>query len=442
MRFRPPLLEIPGDDPFKFDLLDRKNQIEALTRLVENVEGPCVLAIDGAWGAGKTVFLKLWAQALIDRGFRVVEFNAWETDFSDDPLMALYSELEETLPKSDDDTVLFDAGARMISQIASTVLRTDVMAAIEKSQEKTKKATRRRVELYRETRVAIEDFKEELAKTVGSGKPVVVCVDELDRCRPDYAIRFLEATKHIFEVEGVMFLLAVNLSELAKSVRALYGADFDGQHYLTRFVDQVLHLQTDRSRYMKHLLERYGLTNLGGAPYFHGLEGYLETFVLGSARITLRDLEQGIRHLGMVIASLPPKPRALTHATVMMILRMVVPDTYRKLIRGEISDLEALQALNKRIDRPDDWWQTATRHSPSWGVSPTLENILIHWYRFIRGNNSGSTPLLDLRKSEAGEDDKEENYASQVISGTRWSDSSQIKHAQETVELITYDPQE
>ena len=442
MRFRSSLFEIPCDDPFEHDLLDRKDQIGGLTRLVESVEGPCVLAVDGAWGAGKTVFLRLWARVLRDKGFRVVQFNAWEADFSDDPLMALYSQLEATLPKSADDTMLFDAGARMISQIASTVLRTDVMAAIEKSQAKTKKLARKRLDRYRETQEAIDDFKEALTNTAESGKLVVVCVDELDRCRPDYAIRFLEATKHIFDVEGVIFLLAVNLSEMANSVRALYGAGFDGHHYLTRFVDQVFHLQTNRSFYLKHLLELTGLTNLKEPPYrYSSLEEYLVTYVVGSARITLRDLEQGIHRLGMVISSLDPKKRALHHAIVMMIFRIVVPDTYRRFIRGEISDLEALKALNRRIDRPDDWWKT-TSHSSHWTIHSHLERTLIKWYRHVKETNRSATPLLDLRKSEAPKDDKKRNHASEVASNFTWTDLSAIGHAHAIVEMITYDPQE
>ena len=48
----------PADDPFKNDLLDRREKAEILTSLVSNIDGPCTMAIDAAWGAGKTTFLK------------------------------------------------------------------------------------------------------------------------------------------------------------------------------------------------------------------------------------------------------------------------------------------------------------------------------------------------------------------------------------------------
>ena len=92
IRIQPPEIQIPDDDPFANDLLDRKKQADILTRVVQTIEGPCAIAVDAAWGAGKTTFLKMWAQQLRGQGFPIVEFNAWETDYSGDPFVALASE--------------------------------------------------------------------------------------------------------------------------------------------------------------------------------------------------------------------------------------------------------------------------------------------------------------------------------------------------------------
>ena len=48
-------------------------------------------------------------------------------------------------------------------------------------------------------------------------------VDELDRCRPSYAVELPEVVKHLFTVDGVVFVIAVNRAELTHSIRALYG---------------------------------------------------------------------------------------------------------------------------------------------------------------------------------------------------------------------------
>ena len=218
-------------------------------------------------GRAKTVFLKMWASVLKGKDFEVVEFNAWDTDFSDDPLMALQAELDTTLESKPNYQALLRAGATVVSSLASHYLPIpDVMQSYEDLREQMETSTKLRLDRYRAAREDIKQFREALTKTIGPDGRLVVCVDELDRCRPDYAIRFLEATKHIFEVEGVIFLLAVNLSELSNSVRALYGSEFDAQQYLRRFVDHVLYLQTDRSRYLDHLIESTGFDRQTNNP--------------------------------------------------------------------------------------------------------------------------------------------------------------------------------
>ena len=94
---QPREIDVPKDDPFKHDLLDRREAVDTLTHLVANLDGPCVLGVDAAWGAGKTTFLRMWTQYLRNQGFPVVEFNAWETDYSEEPFVTLSTELTEGL---------------------------------------------------------------------------------------------------------------------------------------------------------------------------------------------------------------------------------------------------------------------------------------------------------------------------------------------------------
>ena len=97
IRIQPREIDVPEDDPFKNDLLSRREPAEVLTHLVGVLEGPCVLAVDAAWGAGKTTFLNIWSQHLRNNRFPVVKFNAWETDHAGDPFVALSSELTKGL---------------------------------------------------------------------------------------------------------------------------------------------------------------------------------------------------------------------------------------------------------------------------------------------------------------------------------------------------------
>lgn len=92
-RIQPQEIEIPEDDPFKHDLLERKEPAEVITTVLRSVDGPCVLAVDAPWGAGKTTFLRMLSHHLRNQEFPVIEFNAWETDFAGDPFVALSEEL-------------------------------------------------------------------------------------------------------------------------------------------------------------------------------------------------------------------------------------------------------------------------------------------------------------------------------------------------------------
>lgn len=72
-------VEIDRHDPFKNDALQDRQQYATLLTKVVNLYGidGCVMSINGKWGAGKTTFIKMWQQQLINEGYRTVYFNAW-----------------------------------------------------------------------------------------------------------------------------------------------------------------------------------------------------------------------------------------------------------------------------------------------------------------------------------------------------------------------------
>lgn len=93
IRVQPPEPDVAEENPLQYDLLGRGELAKTLTHLVSTIEGPCVIALDAPWGSGKTTFLKMWSQHMHNEGLAVIRFNAWETDFSEDPFVALCGEL-------------------------------------------------------------------------------------------------------------------------------------------------------------------------------------------------------------------------------------------------------------------------------------------------------------------------------------------------------------
>ena len=116
-----------------------------------------------------------------------------------------------------------------------------------------------RLTVYEEARKSVKAFRTSLQDMANElwkeSQPLVVMIDELDRCRPSYAVELLEIAKHLFSVCRIVFVLAVNRSQLAHSVKALYGDGFDADGYLGRFFDIDFRLpQPDRKAFISELM--------------------------------------------------------------------------------------------------------------------------------------------------------------------------------------------
>ena len=88
---------INKENPFENDKLNRELEANNLTNLLNLVDNQMVLAIDSPWGTGKSSFLKMWNQKLINEGYDTVFFNAWENDFVEDAFIAFVEEIRESL---------------------------------------------------------------------------------------------------------------------------------------------------------------------------------------------------------------------------------------------------------------------------------------------------------------------------------------------------------
>lgn len=87
-------IDIPAEKPFDNDVLNREQHAESLTELVSKINMPFVIGIDSEWGTGKTTFLKMWRQLLINNEFPTIYYNSWENDFSDSALVSILGKLK------------------------------------------------------------------------------------------------------------------------------------------------------------------------------------------------------------------------------------------------------------------------------------------------------------------------------------------------------------
>ena len=348
------------------------------------------MSIDASWGTGKTTFLNMWKQHLRNEGFPVVGFNAWNTDFAQYPLIALTSELLHTLRSLDHKGDLeLDAVETMLPRLlkatltkavpwaislaggvvsvqtndpsvalAGNALAAGVAGTMEEVVGDDPPSESPEPLPYIEAKGAINSFRNALANAAEKlsekhhGKPLIIAIDELDRCRPSYAVELLEIAKHFFSVDNIVFVLAIDKTQLAHAIKAIYGGEFDSIGYLRRFVDLDFRLPSpDRKTFMTQLMKQTGLLRFFENPYNY-LWGYsgdaqrLLGAILSSPTVSIRQIQQALHHLGLALASLDSSENIPYAATaVLVILKTLDPATYRRFLQSNMTDKEVLDEL-------------------------------------------------------------------------------------------------
>ena len=102
-------------------------------------------------------------------------------------------------------------------------------------------------EEYDGFKIAKDEFKEALTE-LGESKKTIIFIDELDRCRPTFAIETLEVVKHFFDVEHLVFIFALDMEQLSHSIATIYGLNMNSSGYLRRFFDMQLRIPTPQMR--------------------------------------------------------------------------------------------------------------------------------------------------------------------------------------------------
>ena len=385
MQIRHAKPEIHPDDPFKNDALGRKDLEPPLTQFVTQASGSFVLALDASWGSGKTTFLEMWKAKLSQAGHACLYLNAWQNDFAQDPLIAIIGELtkaiEDFAKQSGETESALKEQMEKTRQFAQSLLKRllplgikifthgllDIKeAAIEKAiVDATSAAGEDLIKNYEKGKSEIENFREaigDLANQVASLNPlakVVIIIDELDRCRPTYAIELLERVKHLFDTSGVVFILGIDRSQLNHSIRSLYGSEFDATGYLRRFIDLDYRLPEPQvGDYCKYLFENFGINELMSKRNHNEINNYqLQSHLQGlmsAAKMSLREQEQTISRLRIVLQTIPKYSLIYGNIlSLLLFLREWNKNIYEDTIEGKIdigqiiSQFEALPRIKE-----------------------------------------------------------------------------------------------
>ena len=287
LRLAPKPLDIDPLDGFsKSDIFKAAETGERLANIVSDLDGHSVIVLDGPWGTGKSVFVQQWAGLLRTRGHPVVYFDAFAHDHLDDAFFPLFAQLLRATASAGPaldrfrraligkamplvrsiPTLLTDLAVRVGT--GGILTGKDVRETLEQSRDgdAARAMMEERLNLVETHRESVGAFRTELERAVSEmdeddGKPpLIFIIDELDRCRPTYALSVLERMKHVFDANGVCFVLVTHLTELTAMVRRAYGL-IDADSYLEKFYHRrfdftkLLMRGSDRlrRRYLDHL---------------------------------------------------------------------------------------------------------------------------------------------------------------------------------------------
>lgn len=270
------------------NILERNTYIHNFILMLLNIEKGGVIAIDGEWGSGKTYFVHQvkWLldsasenidddiktvlnstspklDNIIGHKYKLFYYDAWKHDKSNNPFFTLLRSMIITFGGIDyfkKEMGFIKSLLKGASHIVKGVTPIDVESIF--------KGTKTLCGINDEDQFSELEFIEQMDVQVnsfldyiceGQYEKLVIFIDELDRCKPSFAVELLEIIKHYFNHDKVIFVLSTNLSEFQHCIKQYYGEGFNGWKYLDRFIDLRLTLPTISTEdYYKYLWQKTG----------------------------------------------------------------------------------------------------------------------------------------------------------------------------------------
>lgn len=300
----------------EIDLLSREEFVNRVINIVNQLSDTgkgCCFSIEGSWGIGKTFVLgeiekklkNMQSERTNSNRYFVFHYNCWQHDYYDEPSVAIVSAMLNSI--CEDNTVISsgaDAAARAGLEAAKDKLKDiagifienkigfNLINLMEDISDKKEQAENERLEFDKmfSFSKAINNVRKKLDE-IASERTVVVVLDELDRCVPQYAIKVLERSHHIFNgLKNIVVIIAVDRIQLDNSINKMFGANgsIDTEKYLRKFIDFSLVL--DNGTVNESFMDKYGF-------YFSKFSNYKEIGNILS--VLLKDID--IRRQGKII---------------------------------------------------------------------------------------------------------------------------------------------
>ena len=360
-------IKVDKNNPYCEEILGRKIPGDVLLQLVKSFSEGFVIALNGKWGSGKTTFFNMWQQQMNNEGYETIYYNSWENDYISDPLIGLIAEFKKKTQTGGEKriekytNIVRKISFSMVPSLLALMVKhftgiptEDLDKVIKDGSKEAMDLLNKSVDNYIKQQESITEFKKALSEYVNDitpNKPLIFIIDELDRCKPDFAVKTLERIKHLFTVKNVVFVLAIDHEQLCHSIRGYYGSDkIAADDYLRRFIDYQYDLPTgDSDKLIKKVFERFEFdkTIVNDNPensdyaYYKHFVRLLYTI----RRLSIRDLEKWMLYTRLIINHVGHLRISAETLTFLVFLRFFDTEFYNHYKISEISDESVLEYL-------------------------------------------------------------------------------------------------
>lgn len=259
------------------NITSRNSEIKDFVEALDTIEGNMFISLDARWGGGKTFYVRQIEKTLeyltmkkfgtddiqdelnkmkpyfvgtaleevaLKNSYFPVYYNAWLYDDHTDPLLSLLYVVVKKCGKIINPQLTKEKSDR-IKQMLQSIQVNFPFFSINGEQVVNAVSNKN---IFEEIQLA-EDIRNEVKLIfdeviVEQAQKLVIFIDELDRCRPSYALEMLERIKHYFDDDRIIFVVSVNKEQLTHTITTYYGEGFDSTGYLNKFFDIEAYLPT------------------------------------------------------------------------------------------------------------------------------------------------------------------------------------------------------
>ena len=370
-------VEIPEANPFQNDLLERTTFIKNLKDVLTGGDKGIILGLNGAWGTGKTTAVNFLRQDLINEGHVVIVLNAWADDFVSDPLVAIIASLiEDSNFKTlitDTELVsrLIDIGKNVIGLAATlgisrlsmgTISGGEISSVLDIKTDYSEILTQ-----YTEEKKSLAELRKILVQVStilrdNDNKKLIIIVDELDRCKPTYAVALFERIKHILEIDNLRVLLSFDQQQLEATIQKHYGSKIDSNRYLEKMFDLIVNLpDVDLRKLLEKTVANLNIPTalpnrmtLGQNDHIGELIGMLSN-LMNATNASARELERTLTRIKFLLG----RQNGLNVDPVFAVVLLILKNQNTKLfnmIKLENSTFDDIDKVFKSIPSKARYW--------------------------------------------------------------------------------------